>query len=374
MSSLFHLPSLDLGPGMLALVLLSAGAALAVSVILIVTAFRRAGGAEMTNALWGGGLVLTGAVLAALLIEFSASPGANGDRRAIERQAAELSGRAIAPGSALACLDVVASAVADACEKAVFSAPEAVAAAVDYVDARVSLLAASTALADREPSLRPVVERLRGALEMDRFGVVAHVLTTRGCTGPGCGDLKLLRDPARVLANMTSRAFEARIGAYAPTWPTGGAVTSSVTPAASAPPLIAAVSPSPVIQPAPTTSGTSSGGRLDFPSAASIPPVSIMTPEPTAPPAAEPKPAPAKPPVPPRRQSARDPAPPIPAPATQRTIPQASPRAAPQAPQRAASAPPRPAAVPVPPPVQAAPPAPEPEPPVPDTLRSHGAN
>src|SRR3954466_16310980 len=152
MLSSFHLPSLNFGSGTAALIMLSAGAALAVAMILIVAAFRRAGSTELTNALWGGGFVLTGAVLAALLIERPATNGID-DRRAIERQAAELTARAIAPGSALACLDSVASTVTDACEKAVFAKPEAVAAAVDYTDARWALLAASAALADRDASL-----------------------------------------------------------------------------------------------------------------------------------------------------------------------------------------------------------------------------
>ena len=42
--------------------------------------------------------------------------------------------RAIAPGSALSCLDEMAGeAVEAACEKGVFASPEAVAAAVKYV-------------------------------------------------------------------------------------------------------------------------------------------------------------------------------------------------------------------------------------------------
>jgi hypothetical protein len=374
MLSSLHLPTVDLGPGMLALILLSAGAALAVAVILVVAAFRRAGRTEVTNSLWGGGLVLVGGVLAALLIEHPASTGtdAGSERRAIERQAADLTVRAIAPGSALACLDTVASAVADACEKAVFARPEAVAAAVDFVDARLSLLAAGTALADREPSLRPLVDRLRTALEADRFGLVAHVLTTRGCGRPDCSDLKLLHDPARVLANMAAHTFEVRIGTYAMVWQENGLTVSAVStapPSVGAPPSMAAVGavPSaPTVLSAPTTSGSSNGGRLEFPSAASIPPVSIMAPEPAPPaPAAaaaasEPKPVPTPPkrPAQPRRQTAHEQTPPVSAPPHRPAAP---------APQRQA-APPQPAP---PPPTQAAP---EPQPVTPDVLPSHGVD
>src|SRR5215203_7178831 len=70
------------------------------------------------------------------------------DRRSLETRLAELTARSLAPGSALGCLDAVASAlVENACERPLFASPEAVAAAVEYVDARFSLLASSTALA-----------------------------------------------------------------------------------------------------------------------------------------------------------------------------------------------------------------------------------
>ena len=114
-----------------------------------------------------------------------------------------------------------------------FASPEAVAAAVAYVDARFSLLAASAALAERDPSYQPVFERLRRALEADRYGLVAHVLMTRGCNGADCAELRLLRDPARVVANMKARAFEASLGAHALAWQPNG----SSPAVASAPPL-----------------------------------------------------------------------------------------------------------------------------------------
>jgi hypothetical protein len=354
-----HLPHLDLGPGMLALILLGAGAVLAVAVLLIVAGFRRAGSAEVTNALWGGALVLAGAMLAAVLIEHPAGSGPGGDRRAIERQAAELTARAIAPGSALACLDSVPTVVADACETAVFAKPEAVAAAVDYVDAKLLLLAASVALAERDPGLEPLVERLRGAIEADRYGLVAHVLTTRGCAGPGCADLKLLRDPSRVVANMTARAFEARLGAHVLAWQGGSGPTNvaALPPGTNALPPMAAIGSNAASSAPPATSGAASSGRIEFPSAASIPPVSIMTPEPSAPPAAaEPKPAPAKRASPPPRRQSVGEHPPVPPPAPRRQATQ----------QRAAAPPPAQPAAPAPP-QQIAPPPPEtaapPEPP-----------
>jgi hypothetical protein len=365
MLSSLHLPNLDLGPGTLGLILLSAGAALAVCVILIVAALRRAGRTEVTNVIWGGVLVVAGAALAAFLIEHPATNGTDSGstRRAIERQAAELTARAIAPGSALACLDAVVSPVTDACEKALFVRPEAAAAAIDYVDAKFSLLAAGAALADREPGLRPLIDRLRGALEADRFGLVAHVLTTRGCSKPDCSDLKLLNEPARVLANMTAHTFEARIGVYALAWQEGG-----ITSAAAMPPMTAVNTAPAMPGPAPTTSGSANGARLEFPSAASIPPVSIMTPEPATPAASEPKPVATstKRPVQPRRQATHEQAPsaqPAPAPSAAVPPPPRRPVAASQ--QRPAGPPQQPAP---------AAPAAEPEAAAPDSLPNHGAN
>ena len=257
-------------------------------------------------------------------VEFAA------ERRAIEARAAELTARAIAPGSSLACLDAVANAVVEtACERSLFATPEAVAAAVAYVDARISLLAPSIALADRDPSYRPSVERLRRAIEADRFGLVAHVLMTRGCNSSDCADLKLLRDPKRILANMKARAFDGHVRVHAAAWhPNGAAVPGRVDRVPGCrhpcrhplrppplPPSAALTQPAPAPSPDATTGAARAAApatsKFDFPSAASIPAVSIMNPEPSAPPAAEPRAAqtPPKrtPAQPARRQTAREP-------------------------------------------------------------------
>ena len=66
-----------------------------------------------------------------------------GERQALETKAFELAARAMAPGSALACLDAVASSTfQEGCEKALFATPESTAAAVSFVGAQLSLLAA----------------------------------------------------------------------------------------------------------------------------------------------------------------------------------------------------------------------------------------
>ena len=178
-------PGVDPVTGAFALSMFVAGAAVAVAVVLGVAAFRRSGELGTSRALWRGALVLVGAILAWTLFDRSSIRDEfAAERRAVEVRAAELTMRAIEPGSALACLDAVAgAAVETACEKALFASPEAVAAAVAYVDARISLLIASVKLAERDPDYRASVERLRRAIEADRFGLVGHVLTTRGCNG-----------------------------------------------------------------------------------------------------------------------------------------------------------------------------------------------
>ena len=319
--------------GAFAISVFIAGAALAVLAVLGVYAFRHAGQAGTTGALWRGGLVLVGAVVAWVLLDRSSVREVAADRRSIETRAAELTARAIAPGSPLACLDAVASAAVEtACERSLFATPEAVAAAVAYVDARFSLLAASIALAERDPGAQPALERLRRGIEADRFGFVAHVLATRGCNAADCRDFKLLRDTGRIIANMKSRTFEVQVGMHVAAWQSNSAVAATPVPppvAALPPPAdiaAAAVSAAPSMPAppsamqaapgAPVASVASAPPKFDYPSADSIPAVSIMSAEPAAPPSAEqPRvaapPQPKRAPVPPpRRQSAREQAPP----------------------------------------------------------------
>ena len=107
------------------------------------------------------------------------------ERRALDDRKAALIAGSIAPGSALSCLDELAGEVVEtACEKAVFASPEAVAASVKYVTAQLALLNDGTAYAQRgNASYAAELAPLRTAIELDRFGLVAHVLGDReGCT------------------------------------------------------------------------------------------------------------------------------------------------------------------------------------------------
>ena len=189
------------------------------------------------------------------------------EQQALELSALELAARALVPGSALPCLDAIAGdVVEDACEKAIFASPEATAAAVSYVAAQLSLLASAGDHARRTtPRLWAV--QLRRAIEADRFGIAAHVLSVSGgCTPDQCGAFALLHDASRVRANLAERPFDALIKHYAAGWP-----PVSNRPLVSNPP------------PATTTgapgAAAKSGTNLYFPSSSSIPPINIMTAE-----------------------------------------------------------------------------------------------
>ncbi len=250
-------------------------------------------------------LVLIAALVGSVVIDHVVRRDLAGDRRALDTLAHELTARAIMPGSALACLDAMAGdAVESSCEKALFATPEAAAAAVSYVGAQLSLLAAGHAQAHRlDPSQETMLAHLRRAAELDRFGIVAHVLAVRdGCTPGRCSAFALLQDASRVRANMAERTYASLVNRHAVAWATAAdravaAHSPTVGPdAPAAGPVAAAKPPS----------------NLFFPSSSSIPAVSIMSAEPTAqPPAttgaadtAAPPTAPRKPPPAQARQPA----------------------------------------------------------------------
>jgi hypothetical protein len=286
---------------------------------------RRAGRRGLVVILGGGLFVLVGALLASGLT-WLADDGAL--RRSIDLRTAELNARALAQGSALACLDAVANAdVEAACEGALFASPEQVATAVAYVDARISLLAAGAALAARDATFRPSFERVRRGLEADPYGLVAHVLKTRGCEPAGCAELKLLRDAAPIVANMKAQSFDSHVTAHASSWPANGGGPIANPQASAVPPANSGAGQATVASEPPGPPGGNPGRTFDFPSAASIPAVSIMSPEPSGPPVAAQPPTESRAaatPTPPKRpaqasrrqttREAREPPQPLPAP------------------------------------------------------------
>ncbi|HEY0223777.1 MAG TPA: hypothetical protein VGC38_04615 [Pseudolabrys sp.] len=234
------------------------------------------------------------------------------DRKAAERRAliqrnAELNVSAVAPGSVLACLDGGAGEVIEnACEKAIFANPQSAAAAVSYTAARLALIADAQALARADPGIVDAFASTQRALELDRYGLAAHVLAVRdGCTAEHCAAFAWLHDSAALKGNLRAEAFDSYVARYAASWNADKpAPVASVPPPADVASAPAAPGPHPV------------SSKYDFPSAASIPPVSIMNAEPPPPkdPAAPPvnAGATATVPAPPKRPQAQA-APPPPA-------------------------------------------------------------
>src|SRR5712664_1696875 len=165
---------------------------------------------------------------------------------------------------ALSCIDDLAGeTVLTACEKVLFGSAESTAAALSYAASQVTRLTALGDVAAANASMTPELQMVRRAVERDRYGLMAYVLAARDhCTPSDCAAFRALTDRNQIVANMHERTYEGLIVRYAPSWN---------APAAAAP--VATLAPS-----APTGKPT----NAEFPTAASTPPVSIMTPEPGA--------------------------------------------------------------------------------------------
>ena len=226
-------------------------------------------------------LLAVGVAVAATIREFGPSgrPGSAEMARSSQPVDAAL--------PALSCIDDLAGdIVLAACEKALFGSAEGAAAAVSYAASQISRLTAFGDVAAANASMTPELEALRAAVERDRYGLMARVLVVRDhCTPSNCRVFRALTDSRQIVANIEERVYDGLIGRYAPMW--------------NAPPA-----PGPVATLVPTMP-TGKPTNADFPSAASTPPVSIMTPEPTASTASR---APASPPAANAPPSARPPA------------------------------------------------------------------
>jgi hypothetical protein len=211
------------------------------------------------------------AVTAAWVLDHLAGRDLAAERSAIEARAFELSTRALAPGSALACLEPTAGdAVQQSCDKALFASPEATAAAVSYVSAQVSLLAAGRKNAHASGlNYLKLMTPLRRNIEADRFGMVAHLFAMHDCGSGACDLFALLQDSTRVKANLADNTFESNLKAHMAEWQNAASrqAASNSAPASSAPVAITVTKPA---------------SNAFFPSASSIPPVNIMVAEPAA--------------------------------------------------------------------------------------------
>lgn len=257
---------------------IAAGSAALLVMIVCALAFRRSrkGFLAATARFF---LVLLGAALAGSLtwafLASAAQRDRAAERSALETRAGQLTAQALTPGSPLACLNPLAGdTVQGACEAAVFASPTDVAAAISYVTAQFALLSDMAAYSKRGGTdIAAALVLLRRALEADPFGFVADVLVRRdGCTAEKCPALALLDDPNHVRTNMIAQTLQHYVDHYREVWakPADGAA-AALGPAA----------------PAAAADAAGPGKRkvsvnIDFPTAASIPPVSIMNPEPKA--------------------------------------------------------------------------------------------
>jgi hypothetical protein len=211
-----------------------------------------------------------GGIIAWSFLDRSAGHDNDADRRALELRAGELTAHALAPGSALPCLDAVAGDdVETACEKSLFASPASVAVATSYVAARLALLSDMVAYVKRGGgSIDSTLLPLRRAVEADRFGFLAHALAVRdGCTSQDCKAVAVLSDASHIRDNLNASTFDDYLNRYLTAWnqPADTPVVDAATqPGVQAPHKIV---------------------NIDFPTAASIPAVSIMNPEPAGKPA-----------------------------------------------------------------------------------------
>jgi hypothetical protein len=193
------------------------------------------------------------------------------EQRRFDDRAFELAARAFVPGSPLACLDTIAGEIVEeACEKALFASAESTAAAVSYVRAQLLLLSAANDRAQGRQSYGEGLAGLRRTVEADRFGIAAYVLAAGdACTPDNCRAFAFLETTGRIHDNLVERPFEARLKRAMASWRPGseraGANSAAATAGVATPVLTAKPS-----------------HNVYYPSAASIPPVSIMAAEPPA--------------------------------------------------------------------------------------------
>ena len=235
-------------------------------------------------------------------------------------QVASGENRPVAPASPtlpqLSCIDDLAGdAVLNACEKTLFGSAESAASAVAYAASQITRLTGFGDVATADKNTSSELQALRRAVEHDRYGLMAYVLMARDhCTPSSCAAFRSLGDNHQIVANMDERVYENLITRYAPSW--------NAPPPAATPGPVAALPPG-----MPTGKPT----NADFPSAASTPPISIMSPEPGTPSAARaPPPAATAAPVPAPRPASATSAAASPTPAAAKKPP---------APKRASAAP-----------------------------------
>ena len=172
---------------------------------------------------------------------------------------------------ALSCLDELAGdVVLSACEKAVFASAGSTAAAVSYVASQITRLTLLGDVTTASKSMSPDLQALRRSIERDRYGLAAQVLQVRDrCTPTECAVFRSLTDNHQIITNMHEHRYDGLVSRYSAVWNTPAVPGTAAASYAMG--ALAAFPPS-----VPTGRPT----NAEFPSAASTPPVSIMTPEP----------------------------------------------------------------------------------------------
>lgn len=261
------MPDINAVTGAVTLPMWTVGAVAAVFLVLTMLAVAQHGVGQVMTAVLRAGVVIGVVAAGWAYLQYLGRQEQTALRHDLDNRARTLLARAVAPGSALSCLDELAGeAVEAACGKAVFASPEAVAAAVSYVTAQLAIVSEASDFARRvDPSYGGELVPVRAALELDRFGIVAHVLESRGCKAERCDALELFSDSTRVAGNMRDHVFDELVGKFAAAWNSPRPAMAAVDAATAAAPPPSAPHPVP--------------SQYDFPSAESIPAVSIMVPE-----------------------------------------------------------------------------------------------
>src|ERR1700733_3684387 len=120
------MPGVDVAMGTVTGPIWVAGGVSAVFVAAIILAISRVGAVAAIATLFRVAVVVVAVVGGWIYMQRSAHDERAAERRMLDERFAALMARAIAPGSALSCLDEVGGETVEAaCERAVFSSPEA---------------------------------------------------------------------------------------------------------------------------------------------------------------------------------------------------------------------------------------------------------
>src|SRR5436309_3879685 len=203
-------------------------------------------------------LLAIGIAATATIRGFGPGQGASAETRSSQSVSAGL--------PALSCIDDLAGeTVLTACEKVLFGSAESTAAALSYAASQITRLTAFGDVAAANANMTAELQMVRRAVERDRYGLMAYVLVARDhCTPSDCAAFRAVTDRNQIVANMNERSYEGLIVRYAPSW------------------NMPAVTPGPVAALPPSTP-LGKPTNAEFPTAASTPPISIMTPEPGQP-------------------------------------------------------------------------------------------